>query len=69
MTGLAHLLRFELRFYLRRISTWVYFAVLAFLLLAVRSGLFPVGGMVSLDFESLGFWGKTKDLLHHLPTR
>ena len=39
---------------------------LAFLLLAVRSGLFPVGGMVSLDFESLGFWGKAADLLHHL---
>ena len=36
------------------------------LLLAVRTGLFPVGGMVSLDFESLGPWGKLKDLLSHL---
>ena len=36
------------------------------LLLAVRTGLFPVGGMTSLDFESLGAWGKLKDLAFHL---
>ncbi len=35
------------------------------LLLAVRSGLFPVGGMTSLDFESLGAWGKLQDLAFH----
>lgn len=42
--------------------------VLALLLLlfAVKSGYFPPGGMVSLDFEELGFWGKCKDLLRHL---
>lgn len=39
---------------------------LAFLLLAVRTGFFPVGGMVSLDFDAFGFWGKAMDLLHHL---
>lgn len=36
------------------------------LLLAVKTGLFPVGGMVSLDFESLDAWGKLVDLLSHL---
>ena len=35
------------------------------LLLAVRTGWFPVGGMVSLDFESLDAWGKLKDLVSH----
>ncbi len=35
------------------------------LLLAVRTGLFPVGGMASLDHESLGAWGKLKDLVAH----
>ncbi len=35
------------------------------LLLAVHTGLFPVGGMASLDFESLDGWGKLIDLLSH----
>ncbi len=35
------------------------------MLLAVRTGLFPVGGMASLDYESLDAWGKLKDLLSH----
>ncbi len=35
------------------------------LLLAVSTGLFPVGGMTSLDFESLGAWDKAKDLASH----
>ncbi len=35
------------------------------LLLAVRTGFFPVGGMVSLDFADLDAWGKLKDLLSH----
>ena len=39
---------------------------LLFLLLAVRTGWFPVGGMASLDYPSLGAWGKAKDLAHHL---
>ncbi len=34
------------------------------LLLAVRVGL-PVGDMTSLDYESLGFWGKVRDLASH----
>ncbi len=36
------------------------------LLMAVRTGLFPVGGMVSLDFASFDAWGKLRDLLSHL---
>ncbi len=36
------------------------------LLLAVTTGWFPVGGMVSVDFESLDAWGRLKDLLAHL---
>ncbi len=39
---------------------------LLLLLLAVRSGYFPVGGVVSLDFSQLGFWSKCKDLARHL---
>ena len=39
---------------------------LGFLVIAVKSGLFPTGGMVSLDFASLSFAGKTRDLLHHM---
>ncbi|MEK7330733.1 MAG: ABC transporter permease, partial [Candidatus Eisenbacteria bacterium] len=35
--------------------------------LAARSGgVLPVGGMRSLDWEYLDFWGKTADLLRHL---
>lgn len=39
---------------------------LGFLVLAVKSGRFPTGGMVSLHFESLAFFGKTRDLLLHM---
>ena len=39
---------------------------LALLLLAVRSGLFPAGGMFSVDFADLTFWGKARDLAAHL---
>src|SRR6185503_12705977 len=39
---------------------------LAFLLLAVRTGYFPTGGMVSLGFASLGPLGKLKDATSHL---
>ncbi|MCP3956592.1 MAG: ABC transporter permease [bacterium] len=38
---------------------------LLFLLLAVRTGWFPVGGMASLDYPSFDAWGKVKDLVHH----
>lgn len=39
---------------------------LGLLVIAVKSGWFPTGGMVSLDFGSLSFVGKTEDLLHHM---
>ena len=39
---------------------------LGLLLLAVRTGWFPSGGMVALDFEKLGWWAKTKDAAAHL---
>jgi peptide/nickel transport system permease protein len=39
---------------------------LGFLVLAVKSGRFPTGGMVSLHFESLSFLGKVRDLLLHM---
>jgi len=36
------------------------------LLLAVRTGWFPTGGMMSAGFEDLGLGGKLKDLAVHL---
>jgi len=39
---------------------------LGLLVLAVKSGKFPTGGMVSLNFESLSFLGKAYDLLSHM---
>lgn len=39
---------------------------LLLLLLAARTGLFPVGGMRSLDWESMGFGARVLDLLRHL---
>jgi peptide/nickel transport system permease protein len=43
---------------------------LGFLILAVKSGWFPTGGMVSLHFEDLSLLGRVRDLLLHmaLPT-
>lgn len=38
---------------------------LGLLLFAVRSGYFPVGGMVSVGFADLGFGGKLKDVASH----
>jgi peptide/nickel transport system permease protein len=38
---------------------------LGLLLLAVRSGYFPTGGMVSVGFDQLGPWGKVLDVLSH----
>lgn len=42
--------------------------VLALLLLmcAVRSGYFPAGGMVSLDFSQMSTWAKCSDVARHL---
>jgi len=43
---------------------------LVLLLLAVRTGWFPTGGMVSTGFDHLSLWGKIKDVANHfaLPT-
>jgi peptide/nickel transport system permease protein len=39
---------------------------LGLLLFAVRTGVLPSGGMVSLSFPELSFWGKVEDLARHL---
>ena len=39
---------------------------LGLLLIAVRTGYFPIGGMMSARFAELGPWGKLKDLAFHL---
>ncbi len=38
---------------------------LGVLALAVHTGAFPVGGMVSLGYEQLGAWEKVRDILSH----
>ena len=38
---------------------------LRLLVLAVRSGYFPTGGMMSVGFAGLGSWEKAKDLVSH----
>lgn len=38
---------------------------LGLLLLAVRTGRFPTGGMVSLGFDELGPWQKVEDVISH----
>jgi peptide/nickel transport system permease protein len=42
------------------------FLALLVLFFAARTGWFPLGGMVSLDHDSLSWWGKAFDRLHHL---
>lgn len=42
-----------------------FFAVLL-LLFAVKTGLFPVGGLTSSNFSEMSFGGKFLDLVHHL---
>lgn len=39
---------------------------LGLLVIAVKSGWFPTGGMVSLNFASLSLAGRAGDLLHHM---
>ena len=39
---------------------------LGLLLLAVRTGYLPVGGMTSLNFEELGRWQRVRDVIVHL---
>jgi peptide/nickel transport system permease protein len=38
---------------------------LGFLFLAVRTGWFPTGGMVSPGFDELSGWGKVRDVISH----
>ena len=38
---------------------------LLLLVFAVRSGMFPTGGMVSVDFASLDTWSQVQDVLSH----
>lgn len=42
-----------------------FFAILL-LIFAVKSGLFPVGGLTSYDFNDLSFFGKIGDVSRHL---
>ena len=39
---------------------------LLFLLIAAKTGLFPVGGMRSIDYEEMDALGRVWDVLHHL---
>ncbi len=39
---------------------------LGLLLFAIRTGIFPTGGMFSVGFAELGPWGKVRDVLSHL---
>jgi peptide/nickel transport system permease protein len=39
---------------------------LALLMLAARTGYFPVGGMVSVGSADLTPWGRARDLAHHM---
>jgi peptide/nickel transport system permease protein len=42
------------------------FLALLLILLAAKTGWFPIGGMVSLNHDERSWWGKFVDLLHHL---
>jgi peptide/nickel transport system permease protein len=48
------------------LSTPEVLSALLLLLLAARTGLFPTGGMRSIDHDSLSAAGKFIDILHHL---
>ncbi len=43
-----------------------FFFALLLLFMAMRTGWFPVGGMYSIDFQSLSLFGKIWDRLYHL---
>jgi peptide/nickel transport system permease protein len=43
----------------------VFFALLM-ILVAAKTGWFPIGGMESLDYDTLSVWGKFGDRLRHL---
>lgn len=43
-----------------------FFLALMGLLIAAKTGIFPLGGATSENFESLGFFGQLGDRLHHI---
>ncbi len=48
------------------LSTPSFFLAMLLLYFFSRSGILPLGGMYSADFDSLSFWGKLVDLGKHL---
>jgi peptide/nickel transport system permease protein len=48
------------------ISTPTFFSGLFLLFWAFRTGWLPIGGMTSVDFEFLPWWGKVLDVAHHM---
>jgi peptide/nickel transport system permease protein len=47
-------------------STPGFFLALLGLMFAAATGLFPLGGATSDNFDSLGWWGQIADRLHHI---
>lgn len=48
------------------ISTPTFFSGLFLLFLAFKTHWFPIGGMTSIDYEFLPWWGRILDVAHHL---
>ncbi len=48
------------------ISTPTFFSGLLLLFVAFKTGWLPIGGMTSLDYDVLPWFGKVLDVLHHL---
>jgi peptide/nickel transport system permease protein len=48
------------------ISTPTFFSGLFLLFWAFKTGWLPIGGMTSVDFEFLPWWGKVLDIAHHM---
>ena len=48
------------------ISVPNFFLAFIFMYLAAKSGLFPIGGVVSQNYDSLPWWGKILDRLWHM---
>lgn len=42
------------------------FLALLLILFAAKTGWFPIGGMRSLNYDELAWWGKLLDVLHHM---
>ena len=48
------------------ISTPVFFSGLFLLYWAFKTGWLPIGGMTSIDYEFLPWWGRILDVAHHM---